>query len=105
MLMLLIAYCPTHISAIIMHLWILSTFCDLVKYETLISWVLVVSYLLGSTDLFLYPPMCAYNFIPVLIFLLPKPWLLHTNTPMYDKLLVTAVGVLCIVRGVGRGGP
>jgi hypothetical protein len=51
-------------------------------------------------------PMCAYNFIGVLIFLLPKPWLLHTNIPMlYDKLRVTAVGVLCIVRGVGGGGP
>jgi hypothetical protein len=49
--------------------------------------------------------MYAYNFIRVLIFLLPKPWLLHTNTPMlYDKLRGTAVGVLRIVKGVGGGG-
>jgi hypothetical protein len=58
-----------------------------------------------STDLFLYATICAYNFIRVLIFLLPKPWILHTNTSMlYDKLRGTAVGVLCEVRGVGGGG-
>jgi hypothetical protein len=58
----------------------------------------------GSSYLFLCPAMCAYNFIRMLIFFLPKPWLLHTNTPMlYDKLRGTAVGVLYIVKGVGRG--
>lgn len=73
------------------------------KCETLISWVpsFHVSFS-GVRFIFVRCCVCAYNLIPVLIFLLPKPWLLHTSTQMlYDKLRVTAVGVLYIGRGVG----
>ena len=33
-----------------------------------------------SFYLFLYSRLCAYHFTRVLIFLFPKPWLVHTNT-------------------------